>query len=250
MDDSAKYQPAQERELSLREKIQRIENEVGHIQPDRENTFFNNSPYASLNKIMTTLRPFETKFKITRTQGPTVLDGVFGLQTTLESNGERLSSFYKLEYEKPSPPAVASSLTYARRYSILCMYNLEDKFDDDGVLGTNLSNSDRKAQSQRSPGRSTSPPGGPPTHEDSERAAIQADSGTMDDWGGYVCRFGKKYKGKTLTQIGLENAKSYGNWITSAASQKGESVSGPAAEFIEAVKSWMAQDPAEGVFDG
>jgi len=236
--------------LSLREKIQLIENEIGHIQPDRKNTYFNNSPYASLNKVLVTLRPLEKKYKITRIQSPTMLDGVFGLQTVLESNGERLSSFYKLEYEKPSPPAVASSLTYARRYSILLAYNLEDKFDDDGVLGTNLNSSNRKAQSQRSPGRSTSPPGGPPPNEDDERAAIQADSAVMDDWGGYVCRFGKKYKGKTLTQIGLKDAQGYGNWIAGSANKKGEAVSGPAAEFIEAVKAWMAQDPADGAFDG
>ena len=62
--------------------------------------------------------------------------------------------------------------------------------------------------------------------------------------GGYVCKVGKKYAGKTLSQIGFDDVTSYKNWIIKNGKEKNKEITGEWLEFIiEAEKFLMSDVP-------
>ncbi len=57
--------------------------------------------------------------------------------------------------------------------------------------------------------------------------------------GTYVVKFGKKYNGKTLNSITIEDLISYVDYLTSTAKNKREPLTGPALEFVQKANEYL-----------
>ena len=103
--------------------------EIGTISKDAANPFFK-SQYATLTKILETIKDPLTKNGLTFVQFP---DGDNGLTTRLmHSSGEWLEASYTMKPAKNDPQGLGSAITYQRRYSIGAILGLSTEVDDDG----------------------------------------------------------------------------------------------------------------------
>jgi hypothetical protein len=107
-------------------------NDINSIKKNSDNPYFK-SKYADLNAIFD-----EIKEKI-RSNGFVLLQSVEGdtliTQIVHIETGEELKSVFNLITKAPDMQQLGSAVTYARRYSLLPMLNLEVE-DDDGNLAS------------------------------------------------------------------------------------------------------------------
>lgn len=99
------------------------------IKKDANNPFFK-SKYAPLDSILPIIMPILKEVGLVITQTPNGLT----LKTTLAhiESGEVLEGSAELILDKQNAQGYGSSLTYARRYSIVAMLGLNTDEDDDG----------------------------------------------------------------------------------------------------------------------
>lgn len=109
-----------------------LQNSIGKIVKNTDNPYFK-SRYADLNALFEQIKPIinEKGFVLVQT---VVCDK---LETTLIhlETGECLHSAMDLLTAKPDMQQLGSAITYARRYSLLPMLNIEVA-DDDGNLAS------------------------------------------------------------------------------------------------------------------
>lgn len=109
-----------------------LQNSIGKIVKNTDNPYFK-SRYADLNALFEQIKPIinEKGFVLVQT---VVCDK---LETTLIhlGTGESLHSAMDLLTAKPDMQQLGSAITYARRYSLLPMLNIEVA-DDDGNLAS------------------------------------------------------------------------------------------------------------------
>jgi len=106
--------------------------EVGNIPKDSTNPFYK-SKYASLESVITTIKPILAKHGLSFSQLP---DGA-GLKTILfHTSGETLEATMTLVVKEQTPQSQGSSLTYARRYALSAMLGLATDEDDDANEAT------------------------------------------------------------------------------------------------------------------
>lgn len=107
-------------------------NEINSIKKVNDNPFYK-SKYADLNTIFD-----EVKEKITA-NGFVLIQNVenesLHTQIIHIETGEKIESSFPLVTQKPDMQQLGSAVTYARRYSLLPMLNIETE-DDDGNLAT------------------------------------------------------------------------------------------------------------------
>jgi hypothetical protein len=102
--------------------------EVGKIKKDAQNPFFNSS-YASLSNILDVVTPVLVQCDLNIVQMPT---GEGKLKTMLmHTSGEMIESEFDMHVTKRDPQAMGSAITYARRYAIGALLNLNIEDDDD-----------------------------------------------------------------------------------------------------------------------
>lgn len=124
--------------------------EVGNIPKDSVNPFYK-SKYASLESVITTIKPILTKHGLSFSQLP---DGA-GLKTILLHNsGEILEATMTLVVKEQTPQSQGSSLTYARRYALSAMLGLATDEDDDA---SEASKPTQKAETPKAPAKITPP---------------------------------------------------------------------------------------------
>ncbi len=100
-----------------------------------ENPFFKSS-YADLKEIDHACRSALTENELAISQVTMPIDGIPFLVTILmHSSGEWIKSFYPITYDKSTPQAIGSGVTYARRYSLAAICNVVTE-DDDGEAAT------------------------------------------------------------------------------------------------------------------
>lgn len=103
--------------------------EVGKIRKDANNPFFK-SKYASLSNILDVVTPVLVQCDLNIMQMP-VDDG--NLRTILSHvSGESVESTFNMKITKNDPQSMGSAITYARRYAIGAILNLNIDEDDDG----------------------------------------------------------------------------------------------------------------------
>jgi len=102
--------------------------EVGKIKKDAQNPFFNSS-YASLSNILDVVTPVLVQCDLNIVQMPV---GEGRLKTILAHvSGETIESEFDMHVTKRDPQAMGSAITYARRYAIGALLNLNIEDDDD-----------------------------------------------------------------------------------------------------------------------
>ncbi len=100
-----------------------------------ENPFFKSS-YADLKEIDHACRSALTENELAISQVTIPIDGIPFLVTILmHSSGEWIKSYYPITYDKSTPQAIGSGVTYARRYSLAAICNVVTE-DDDGEAAT------------------------------------------------------------------------------------------------------------------
>lgn len=118
--------------ITLAEKIRNAKKEAGAVKKDATNPFLKNK-YATLNAVMEALDPACEKVGLAYTQIP----DTDGLTTTIVdvATGEKISG--KVMFLAASDmQKLGSAITYARRYALLTMFNLETEDDDaNGAAG-------------------------------------------------------------------------------------------------------------------
>lgn len=102
--------------------------EVGKIKKDATNPFFN-SKYASLSNILDVITPVLVTCDLNIMQMPV---GEGKLKTILShTSGDFVESEFDMHIVKRDPQAMGSAITYARRYALGSILNLNIEDDDD-----------------------------------------------------------------------------------------------------------------------
>lgn len=115
--------------MTVYNKIAQIQNEIGVLEKDADNPFFK-SQYLTLDKIVANLRPLLTKHKLLVTQMPQNAT-LETLVKDLEDDSE-LKSNCDLQCPPNDPQKQGSAITYARRYALGCIFQIQTEEDDDG----------------------------------------------------------------------------------------------------------------------
>jgi hypothetical protein len=107
--------------------------EVGKIRKDADNPFFK-SKYASLSNILDVVTPVLVQCDLNIMQMPT---GDGNLRTILSHiSGEVVECEFNMKITKNDPQSMGSAITYARRYAVGAILNLNIDEDDDANLAS------------------------------------------------------------------------------------------------------------------
>ena len=126
----------------LFQAVMKFQAECPKISKDSNNPFFSDAKrkvnYASLPHILGIIQPILNKHGLVLMQ-PVVNDVVITKLIHVES-GDVLESIYEITCkDKTNPQQIGSAVSYARRYSITSILNLniDDESDDDGNSANN-----------------------------------------------------------------------------------------------------------------
>lgn len=115
--------------MTVYKKIAEIQDEIGVLEKNADNPYYN-SRYLTLDKLVDNLRPLLKKHNLFMTQLPQgeVLKTIvfdFDDESSLETNCQLLCPPH-------DPQKQGSAITYARRYSLGCIFQIQTEEDDDG----------------------------------------------------------------------------------------------------------------------
>jgi len=138
----------------LSKALATFQEKVGNIVKDSTNPFFK-SKYASLENVVTTIRPHLAAAGLSFSQFP----DDDGLTTILmHSSGQWMSAHTKLVIKDPTPQGHGSAITYLRRYALSAVLGIATEDDDDG----NTASAPQKP-AERTPARPAAKPAAPAT---------------------------------------------------------------------------------------
>jgi len=110
---------------------------VDSVPTDSKNPHFGND-YASYNAVREAITPTLDMLGIVVVQTPIILDGIDVLNTRVympDNPSDFIESNVRLLVPKGEMQQYGGSLTYARRYSLVTLFNLATE-DDDGNLAS------------------------------------------------------------------------------------------------------------------
>ena len=124
--------------MEIYQDYAKLREDIGKLQKNATNPHFKNT-YVTLNAVLEAVDGYITKHNfVCYIQRPTVKDSKNYLLTELIHNtGERLSCELELLTTRTDPQMLGSSLTYARRYSLITLLGLQAE-DDDGNVASGL----------------------------------------------------------------------------------------------------------------
>lgn len=100
---------------------------------DAENTFFNNSKYATLASVIEACKEALAKAKLAVIQAPIKLDDQLFVETRIQhESGEYFEILTPLLFTKQDMQGFGSAITYAKRYALGSLLNIATEEDDDG----------------------------------------------------------------------------------------------------------------------
>lgn len=148
-----------ERTESLAAALVAAQSELPAIDRDSVNPHFN-SKFTSLDHLLAKALPVLHRHGLALLQQPaTTHDGLPALKTTLvHTSGESIQEVTPLVFDKRTPQAYGSALTYFRRYCAASLLGITDQADEDG----NYASAD------------TGPEYGPQASEELERKMYEA----------------------------------------------------------------------------
>jgi len=124
--------------MKIYEDYAKLRKSLGKLQKSGKNDHFK-SKHVELNSVLDVLdEHLEENNFICFVQIPITIEGKNYLRTELvHESGEKLSSELELITTRNDPQMLGSSLTYARRYSLITMLGLQ-AVDDDGNVGSGV----------------------------------------------------------------------------------------------------------------
>lgn len=155
-----------------------VQSNLKPAHKDKENPFFH-SEYASISAIYDTCRDLLAQNGLAVIQTTDIINDNTCLITTLaHSSGQWIRGYLPLNMVKKDPQSQGSAITYARRYALAAIVGVIQE-DDDGEGAT-----DRNKQ-------------------------VTASKDPLD----YVIKYGKKYGGKKIKDVGYTELENYVSWI-------------------------------------
>lgn len=115
--------------MTVFNKTSKVQKEIGVLSKDADNPFYK-SKYLTLDKIVSNLQPLLEKHKLFLTQMPQN-EVLTTLVVDLEDES-KLEANCRLECPPHDPQKQGSAITYARRYSLGCIFQIQTEEDDDG----------------------------------------------------------------------------------------------------------------------
>ncbi len=162
------------------------------------------SQYALLEDILESTRPALAKYGLLITQLASSTPTMAGITTILaHESGEWFKSLLLLPARDATAQGLGGCITYARRYALAAILNVDSETDDDGQGVSHQA---------------------PQTQNTSPQPQVVST--------GYLVPFGK-HKGKPLNALQDKEILDYILWLEKSAKDKGESVSVLAREFIK-----------------
>jgi len=119
--------------ISLHRRLLAFHMEVGKVRKDGVNPHFR-SRYADINSVLSVVMPVLTSNGIIVTQLPSIENRQHTLVTRMynaDNKDDFIESVTPLIIQKNDMQGYGSAVTYARRYALMCMLDLEAE-DDDG----------------------------------------------------------------------------------------------------------------------
>jgi hypothetical protein len=112
--------------------LTKAQSEIENVKKDGTNPYFN-SGYATLESVLGTVKKPLNENGVYFQQIAHEREGGIGIETVLYGHGASLSSgVLFIPAVKNDPHAYGSSLSYAKRYSLLMACGLGSQDDDDG----------------------------------------------------------------------------------------------------------------------
>lgn len=117
---------------TLAQKLIEFHMEVGTVRKTSTNPHFK-SNFADINAVLSVVMPVATSKGIVIVQSPSITESGHVLITKLinaDDSSDFLESVTPLILPKHDMQAYGSAVTYARRYALMCMLDLEAEDDD------------------------------------------------------------------------------------------------------------------------
>lgn len=233
----------------LAKALVEAQKELKHAPKDSQNPFFK-SGYASLASVLDSCRGVLNQHGISVLQLTQIVgDRTCVVTTLLHASGQWISGELPLNPVKNDPQSVGSAISYARRYALQAIVGMATE-DDDGDHAT-------KPQVHTSgyvhiPNRSVTPTESgirsdfaPPPEDDraafelARSARYEGEYG-FDSIDAYRVPFGKKYKGQTLKEMGVQAVQEFSEYLQSSSAQENKPLSLNAAEFVKKAETFLA----------
>lgn len=114
----------------MKEKLLKIQTEIGAIKKDSTNPFFK-SKYFDINSLLAEVKPILNKHRVVLLQGLTEVSGRLALTTELlDADGDEIIVFTCPIPEGSDAQKTGSAITYFRRYALQSLLALEAEDDD------------------------------------------------------------------------------------------------------------------------
>lgn len=117
----------------LWQSILEVQKKVSVLSTDEANPFYK-SQYLSLAGLIKSLQPHLSANNLVVTQHPSD-EGSVKTMVLYAPTGEAIESTLKLPVKESTPQSAGSSITYARRYALMAIFNIAAE-DDDGNSGS------------------------------------------------------------------------------------------------------------------
>lgn len=169
--------------------------EIEGAAKDKKNPHFKSS-YADLSSVWDACREPLTKNGINVTQWPVHSeDGRLHMVSRMAHAGQWYRAHASIPAPKQDPQGYGSAITYLRRFALAAMVGVAPRDDDgEGAMHRNVSSA-------------TSP-----TPNEPMAAKITPNS-TWAELADYRVPMGKKYKGKRLGEVPIEELKNFLDWL-------------------------------------
>lgn len=130
----------------LTEALTAFNKQVGKVEKDAENPFFN-SKFASISSILKAISKPLSDNGLAITQFPL---GKNGLLTSLSHvSGEFIQGAYYMTPKDTSPQSSGSLISYQRRYALKAILNLNDEDDDGNSVSRGRKGAKTSAQTKK-----------------------------------------------------------------------------------------------------
>lgn len=230
---------------ALPKALLEIQKEIKNAAMDSTNPHFKNK-YASLESVIDAVRG------VANTHGVSIIQimgkdelGDYVETRLMHETGAFITSKLYLHLDKPTMQALGSAISYARRYALAAIFSITQA-DDDGNDASVMISTGKNVSNRYGNFTNYGPPSDydtftkiPPIGNVTPTISTHAPS---EGNGSYVCKVGKKYNGMTLAEIGVEDVKSYKNWIIKNSKEKNKEITGDWFEFIVEADKFVNED--------
>ncbi len=208
--------------------------------------------YADLSQILDLTRPALNKhgISISQTIDETIEGKPACVSKAIHSSGQMITASCPILLDNKNMQSVGGAITYARRYSLsmlLCI-SADDDFDETSPDARIETKPARQATKQTQAEDSSSRPQSAvkPVKTREIKNVATGEARSVSDVGSYYVKFGKKYYGKTLEQMGYEEVKGYLAWIKKETEGSGKPMSPEGVDFVEHAEAFLkSYEPKE-----